>query len=133
MTDEKKLVEAPKKSLLEITVDAILGSDKKVMAGKVPVEELKQFTKFDEFRQAEFESTFERNLKIRDPAEKYNQISRTFQQIKQVAGYSVGKEKYGGRFDDLEREDQLNMYVQLGTKMIDELITPEGTTGYKRR
>lgn len=132
MAEEKKPEEKPKKGLLETTVDAVLALDKEVMAGKVPTS-LKQFSKFDELRQETYAVTFERNLKIRNPAEKYNQIGRTFQQIMQESGYWVGKEKYGGKFDDMEKEDRLNQYMQLGTKMIDELITPEGTAGYRRR
>ncbi|MBM3200518.1 hypothetical protein FJZ53_06270 [Candidatus Woesearchaeota archaeon] len=122
---------APKKTLLESTVDSILGMDKEVMVGKVP--SVKGFSKFDELRQDMYEATFERNLKIRDPSEKHNQLARTFMQIKQESGYWIGKEKYSGKFDDMEKEDRLNMYMQMGTKMIDDMITPEGTAGYRRR
>lgn len=126
MTEEKK-PEAQKKTLLEVSVDSYLG------AKKDPVKSLGSVPFLDELRKETYLMTMEAAHKAIDPEDEYAQLSQVFGQIKQDMGYFTGKEKYGAQFKDMGREEQISMYITLGTKLINDTIHPEGAGGQRRR
>lgn len=132
MAEEKK-PEAPKKeeaskrTLLDISVESYLG------AKKDPVKSLGSVPFLDELRKNTYLMTIERAHKEIDPEDEYAQLSQTFGQIKQDMGYFTGEERYGPQFKGLGIEEQISMYITLGTKLINDTIHPEGAGGQKRR
>lgn len=112
---------------LENLTDAYLATkaDPAAALGRVGV--------FDELRKETYLATIERAHKEKDPESEYAQLSQVFGQMKKEMGYFVGKEKYGDRFNDLEREDRLETLIGLGTKLMEDRINPSGSTGQRRR
>ena len=114
MTEEQK----PKQDLGRILTDEYLKAGKDSTA-------IKNMPCIDEARQLEWVAQLDRLKKERDPADYYNQLGRFWANAKQTLGIFVGKDKYGGKFDDLDPEEQLGTYAQLGTGIINKYINPD--------
>lgn len=124
---EVKKPEAPKKTLLDTVIDSYLGCKTD------PVKSLTGSPYFDDLRKDTYLASIERAHKEPNPKDIYRQLGQIYEQMEQEFGYFVGKDKYKGRFDDMGREEQINMYTMLGTKLIDETINPSATNGPRRR
>ena len=80
---------------------------------------------FDELRKKTTRVQLKELTKERNPVQYHYKAQQFFQRLSQDLSYFVGVTANPGKFDDMEFEEQISMYVPLGQRLIDDIINPE--------